>query len=243
MGIAGSFALLFNTLALMGQSGRSLLFGQRLDAQVRSLTGYGLAATLLAFGFFAAGVPLGDAAESTGEETAVSSQIIIVTATYTPTSLGDISEANAAATEPPSGTPQTGAFVPLPTSENEDAATETDAITPAPAPDVEEDDAETTATPRPATATSTPTPAPTETPFPTMTPTPIDGETAVVITQAGLTWLYQSPGGQQAEQVFDGDVVILRGGHANRDGDVWQEIMTVNGRWGWIPEEFLVYDN
>ena len=122
-------------------------------------------------------------------------------------------------------------------------ATETDAITPAPAPDVEEDDAETTATPRPATATSTPTPAPTETPFPTMTPTPIDGETAVVITQAGLTWLYQSPGGQQAEQVFDGDVVILRGGHANRDGDVWQEIMTVNGRWGWIPEEFLVYDN
>ena len=240
MGIAGLFALLFNALALMGQSGRSLLFGQRLDARVRSLTGYGLAATLLAFGFFMAGVPLGDAAEGTGEETAVSSQTIVVTATYTPTAVGDIAEADPIATNPPSGTPQTGAFVPLATSEGEDVPAETEAITPA--PDTEED-VEETATPKPATVTPTPTPAPTETPFPTMTPTPIDGKTAVIIAQGGLTWLYDAPGGQQAEQVLDADVVILRGGHANRDGNLWQEVMTVNGRLGWIPEEFLVYDN
>lgn len=246
MGIAGLFALLFNALALMGQSGRSLLFGQRLDARVRSLTGYGLAATLLMFGFFMAGVPLGgETVTSAALSTDVSSQTIVVTATYTPTAVGEIAEANPIATNPPSGTPQTGAFVPLPTttSESEDVAAENESITPAPAPDIEEVDTETTATPRPATATPTLTPAPTETPFPTMTATPIDGKTAVVITQAGLTWLYESPGGQQAEQIFDGDLVILRGGHANRDGVVWQEVMTVNGRWGWIPEEFLVYEN
>jgi len=237
MGIAGLLALLFNTLALMGLSGRSLLFGQRLDAQARSLTGYALAATMLVFGFFMAGVPLDD---GSAEETAVSSQIIVVTATYTPTSVGDIAEADPIATTPPSGTPQTGAFVPLATSEGEDVSAETESITPA--ADAEED-AEETATPKPATVTPTPTPAPTETPFPTMTATPIDGETAVVIAQGGLTWLYNAPGGQQAEQVFDGDVIILRGGHANRDGNLWQEVMTVNGRLGWIPEEFLVYDN
>lgn len=240
MGIAGLFALLFNTLALMGQSGRSLLFGQRLDARVRSFTGYGLAAMLLAFGFFAAGVPVDNgAAENAGAETAVSSQVIVVTATYTPTAIGTAA-ANAADIRPSSGTPQTGAFVPLPTAAStggdETATSETASITPSP-----NETAETTATPRPATAT--PTAAPTETPFPTMTATPIDGQTAVVTTQAGLTWLYESPGGQQAEQVFDGDVVILRGGHANRDGDVWQEVLTVNGRLGWIPEDFLLYDS
>jgi len=237
MGIAGLSALLFNTLALMGQSGRSLLFGQRLDARVRSLTGYGLAATLLAFGFFMAGVPLGNDAVSEMDNSATlnagsSAQVIVVTATYTPTTVGAIAEA--AATDPPSGTPQTGAFVPLPTSTSAAA----DAATSAPSADTED----TAITPKPATATPTPTPVPTETPFPTMTPTPIDGETAVVITQSGLTWVYLAPGGQQAEQVFDGDVVILRGGHANRDGRLWQEVMLVNGRLGWIPEEFLVVD-
>ena len=238
MGIAGLFALLFNTLALMAQSGRSLLFGRRLDARARSFTGFGLAATLLAFGFFMAGVPLDD---GMGEETAVSSQIIVVTATYAPAS--EIAELNPTATSRSSGTPQTGAFVPLATAESESADggtadDEIETIIPT-RPDADET-AETTATPKPATATVTPTPAPTATSFPTMTPTPIDGKTAVVITQSGLTWLYLAPGGQQAGQVFDGDVVILRGGHANRDGNLWQEVMTVNGRLGWIPEEFLV---
>ena len=247
MGIAGLFALLFNTLALMAQSGRSLLFGRRLDARARSLTGFGLAATLLAFGFFMAGVPLDDGMGETDSSTAlnagVSSQIIVVTATYTPASPDEIALIEESATRPPSGTPQTGAFVPLATDEGESAdgsvtADATETITPAP-PNATEP-AEPSTTPKPATATPTPTPAPTATPFPTMTPTPIDGETAVIITQSGLTWLYQSPGGQQAGQVFDGDVVILRGGHANRDGNLWQEVMTVNGRLGWIPEEFLV---
>jgi len=246
MGIAGLFALLFNTLALMAQSGRSLLFGRRLDARARSLTGFGLAATLLAFGFFMAGVPLdgvmGETDSSTALNASVSSQIIVVTATYTPTSIGEVASIEESATRPPSGTPQTGAFVPLTTAESDatesgtaDEATET--ITPA--PDADETD-EATATPKPATVTPTPTPAPTNTPFPTLTPTPIDGKTAVVITQSGLTWLYDAPGGQQAGQVFDGDVLILRGGHANRDGNLWQEVMTVNGRLGWIPEEFLI---
>ncbi len=231
MGIAGFLALLFNTLAFMGQSSHTLMFGRRLNARGRSLTGYGLAATLLAFGFFMAGVPLGDDLVEVTRETAVANQIIIVTATPTPAP-------EIPASDPPSGTPQTGAFAPLPTEEGGETAVD-DTPTPLSPNTDGTDDTTRTVTP---TATSTPTSSPTPTLFPTMTPTPIDGQTAVVIAQGGLTSVYQTPGGQSAAQVRNNDTVILQSGHANRNGAVWQEVMLLDGRVGWIPEEFLTFD-
>lgn len=97
-----------------------------------------------------------------------------------------------------------------------------------------------TPTPSP---TNTPTATPTQTPTPTLTPTPIAGKTAVVtIGSNGALSLLRVPGGATVARLLNGDVVIIQPGHANYGGDLWQEVRTVNGILGWVPNAVLNYD-
>ncbi len=257
--ISGLAALLTISLAYVSQLPRFLsklgLASYRFDLRTRTLTGYGLAFLLMAFGFFLAGVPLG---EQTGTALAQTS------ATPTPTiDINPIEGSAVFATSPTitttlsasgsttNGTPSTGAFAGPP------GGSETDTPFPTPAADlagigatatIEQPATRTplpTTTPtatRTPTATSTASPTPTNTPTPTVTPTPIEGETAVIDSSGEAVAVRRVPGGQSLLVLSDGDVVLLLAGHANLGGAFWREIRTVNGVRGWILEEFITVE-
>jgi hypothetical protein len=253
MGLSALAALLFVGLAFMAQSPRFLartpLAGYRLDLRARTFTGYGFALLLLTFGFFLAGVPLGEeaglrptAVAETNPTPAEGTLEVIGGAIITPET--------GTSTRPTSLTPASGAFGGPPpglaTEEPDDTVAETTsdatpptsdpASSPAPLPTATAVPNTPTRTPTP---TSTPTATPTITPTPTLTPTPIEGETAVITLGGGTVWLRRSPDGQNLLILNDGDTVILRGGHANRTGILWREVSTVQGDVGWIQANFL----
>jgi hypothetical protein len=76
-----------------------------------------------------------------------------------------------------------------------------------------------------------------------LTPTPIEDPVSTINTGGSTLWVRRSPGGANIALVRDGDIVILRSGRANRDGVLWQEIMTVEGVTGWVQTEFLASDD
>jgi hypothetical protein len=253
MGLSAVGALIAIALAFLAQSPRLLtrlnMAGQRLDMRARTLTGYGLALLLLAMGFFAAGVPLGEAdavvAEApTDELTTPATSDAAVTITATLAAGG-----------------QSGAMVGLPTSEPSDDApglptvdlsavavvtgTVEVALTPgattAEATPVGADASTPTAE---ATATLFPTATPTLTPSPTPTPTPIAGPTARVGDETSTLPVRRQPGLDEPvlAVLVRGEIILPLSGHAFHTGDVWREISTVAGIIGWVPERFLVFE-
>lgn len=259
MALSALSALLFTGLALAGQSPKFLartgLQGARLDSRVRMFTGYGFACILLGFGFFLAGVPLDGMQMAEGETAVVQ--------TTPPPNETEIAVVGGAVTSPTptvvnvqppkdaDGTPNSGAFVPLPREdETPDGENGEEAIDDETAASTELSTSVATNTPTPitetptptSTATQTPTATPTVTPTPTLTPTPIESETAVVDLGGGTIWLRSTPDGQNILIINNGDVVILRGSYANRAGRLWREVSTVMGDTGWLPAEFLNTD-
>ena len=243
---AGALIVLF--MAYIAQSPRLLkrlgLSGTRLDLRARTLTGYALALLLLAFGFFIAGVPLGDQVQPTAVAQAAPATIIdtnesgamagITIATATET-------LRAADPETPEiSEPASGAFGGPPpaaqtaTAEAAELAGElvpTATATPLPTA---------TATPtQTATATPTSSPTATATPTPTLTPTPIFDETATINTGTSTLWVKRMPGGRDIALLSGGDIVVLLPGHANVGGSIWREVSTVNGTIGWVLESYL----
>jgi hypothetical protein len=264
MGLAALGALVAVGLSLIGQSPRlSRRLGLRLETAARPLTGFGFALILLAIGFYLAGVPLG--VEAPAEPTAEADE---VATTPDGGGLSQSTEFTTTVTLAPdeltrSSTPSTGAFggpppdsttvvtgevelegTGAPTSPVTPVATSEPGTTPTRTPA-----ATRTATPTAsATATATPSPTPTTTPTatatpsPTLTPTPIEGETATVTTGGSNIWLRRTPGGQTLMLVGDGQVLLVRPGHANRAGILWQEVSTLDGIVGWVELEFLTFD-
>lgn len=266
MGIAATGVLVSLVLAYLTQSPRYAarvgLSPRQVQVRLRAWTGIALALQLLAFGFFFAGVPL------SAEPTAVLPTSPSPTITPTRETAGEIvgltgADLTATAvalvsptptnTPPPTGTSASGAFGGPPGAATAESTAEAEASTAA-------DDAE-TLTPSPAataTATLTPTPTstpdrtltstpthtatPTTTPTPTLTPTPIAGKTAVVTTTGGNLGVQRVPGGTVIAAVPNGGVVILLPGHANYGGNLWQEVRTVAGVRGWVPESALIYN-
>jgi hypothetical protein len=90
-----------------------------------------------------------------------------------------------------------------------------------------------------AAPTETPTASPTVEPTATPSPTPIDEPTAVIGTGTSTLWVRRTPGGQNLALLQTGDLVILRGGHANYSGILWQEVSTLAGVTGWVQEAYL----
>ncbi len=250
MGFSAIAALITIGLSLLGQSPRFLrksgLMGLRLEQQAKTFTTFGLAFLLLSFGFFVAGVPLGNpqleqTASVTQEPSPTNVNTLPTSATVTPT----------ASSGEPSGsvrlpaTPETGAFTgppigsiaasPTSTEESQEVANIqpeeffTDEVDPI--------SAGSEITP---TITPTFTPIPTVTPTPSVTPTPILIETTEIETQGSTLWLNRSPGGQDLLLLQDGDLIIVLSGNANQGGVVWREVMTLGGIVGWIPEQYLL---
>lgn len=253
MGVAGLGALVAILLAFLAQSPRLLtrfkLSGRRLDLRARSLTGYGLALLLLSMGFFLAGVPLdrGEAAASATGDAAPAATEAAGTAVAEDETTGEGTAGG-----------QSGAMVGLPTSnavgasgamsglitpqptlepgavltETLDAATDEPLITGEPA----------TETPPPA---ASPTRAPTATltpePSPTPTATPILVPTAIINNETSTLPVRRLPGGPVLVVLVRGDTVIPLTGNAFYGGQVWQEIQTVDGLIGWVPDRFLSY--
>lgn len=252
MGLAALGALIAVLLAFLAQSPRLLtrfkLTGRRLDLRARSFTGYGLALLLLAMGFFLAGVPLdrGETVVSATGEPALATE-----------SAGTaVAEVETVGANTAGG--QSGAMVGLPTSnaggasgamsglitpqatlapgavltETLDAATDEPLITGEPA----------TETPPPA---ASPTRAPTATvtpePSPTPTATPILVPTAIINDETSTLPVRRLPGGPVLVVLVRGDTVIPLTGNAFYGGQVWQEIQTVDGVIGWVPDRFLSY--
>lgn len=226
---------------------RTPLEPYRIESRIRSLTMVALMFLLLGLGLFLAAVPLERSSNSgTVDEPA--------TATVDLASLS--SSTNAA------GTPVSGAFAAVEPTEAVTARVEsagggggravsaetnttptgqpvsqgtTTIITPTAVP--------ATDSPVPTnTPTQTPTPSPTATPFPTLTPTPITDPTATVNTGGSTLWVRQTPGARNVALLQDRTVVILRSGIANRDGVLWQEIETVEGVLGWVPQTLLEFE-
>lgn len=244
----------------------------RLDLRVRTFTGYAFALLLLAFGFFLAGVPLDPMSPAGTDPAAMTEVAALVgTATANALSASQPAPTNepglpatpatlTSTPAPTSSTPVTGAFGGRPPAsatpisgtltidEGEVTSTSPAGSNPTATPTA---GPSSTPTPVPtnapsATATPSPTPTatstPTVTPTPTMTPTPIVGETATVNANGGSVWVYRSPGGQQLLLLPDRVIVILRPGHANQGGTLWQEIQTVDGQIGWIEVAFLTFN-
>lgn len=237
---------------------RAGLSGQRLILRLRLLTGLALALQLMTFGFFLAGVPIGQRTDTAVLSTPAP------TITATPETAGEIvallaadetATASALASPTPTITrlaptgPSTGAFGGPPAAVSTTMTvtlTRATAVASVTVPTVQTTAAATaTFTPPPLpTVTPTPTPTPTLTPFPTLTPTPIVGETAVVRAGSSNTIPVQHiPEGQTLARLFDGDVVILLPGHANYGGRLWRQINTVTGITGWILETSLEFTN
>ena len=254
MGLAALGALIAILLAFLAQSPRLLtrfkLTGQRLDLRARSLTGYGLALLLLAMGFFLAGVPLegGEAvASATGEP---------VDAVAESTSAA-VAEDETVGEETAGG--QSGAMVGLPTSTAGGASgamsglitpqatlelgvvgtgtlgAATAELTLPPGPGAEEPATETPPPTRAPTATMTPEPSPTPTATPILVPT------AIINDETSTLPVRRLPGGPVLVVLVRGDTVIPLTGNAFYRGQVWQEIQTVDGVIGWVPDRFLAY--
>ena len=270
MALAGLGALFFLGMALLLQSPRALRrmgwSNASANKRLPSLTGYAFALLLLAFGFFLAGVPLGQDASAP--------EIVVVTAT--PGGNDDsnsVSDAGSTAGPSPTlsstsstGESSSGAF-PGPLADDSETITATQSITNSTEADSESQTAPTatpsptstpegtleptnsptptsspTVTPTP-TATSSPTPTPTSTPTttptPTLTPTPIVGETATINTEGSTLWMYRSPGGAQLVVLQDQEIVILLGRQANQGGELWSEVETLAGEVGWVRAIYL----
>lgn len=252
---AGFTAVVLLGYSLYAQSprvrARTSIEPYKLEARIRRLTAFAFAALLLMMGFFLAGVPVNEPSADVASVTTTSG--VAESSSGEDESLdsaennGSSSTSGAFGGPPPQAelTP-TQAFVPE-TAAN--ATTELQSPNEAPVT-ASDDTTEATVvatpsefTPEPtATSTPTPTPSPTPTPQPTLTPTPIDDPTGTIDTGGSTLWVRGTPGGANITLVRDGDIVILRGGSANRDGIIWQEIMTVDGVTGWIQLEFLQAD-
>lgn len=254
MGLAGFGALAAITLALLAQSPRLLtrlnLTGSRLDLRAKAFTGYGLALLLLAMGFFLAGVPLGPendpvAAAATTEATPLFEESPVAADEITAAT----PESGAGTSNPGS---QTGAMVGLPTravtgSESTAAPLEPGALitgtqavaTVEPIPP-QQTPATAEATPR-LTATLSPSATPTPTPSPTPTATPILVPTARIGDDTSTLPVRRSPAGPVLVVLVRGDTVIPLTGRAFHSGEVWREIQTVTGIFGWVPDRFLEY--
>jgi hypothetical protein len=258
MGISAIAALIALALSLLGQSPqflrRSGLGGARLDMRVRTFTGFAFAFLLLAFGFFVAGVPIGDQPTGT-TSTQVSNTAITDLPAPAPVSMESVEATSnnpqgaASATR---ATPVTGSFDGPPLSSADAQQRQTDEAAEITTPVEQSGSApqESATSPASATsaftpspgATSTPPPTPTLTPTPSLTPTPVLGETTVVESQGSTVWLRRSPGGQNLVLVHDGDLVFVLNGHANKGGIFWSEIRTLEGVVGWLQEDLLLLD-
>lgn len=266
MGLSAFGALIAITLAFLVQSPRLLtrfkLSGQRLDLRAKSFTGYGLALLLLAMGFFLAGVPL-DREElaslpaatqpADGEEPAGTGSPLDETADAggeAPAGGQPGGQTGAMSGIPTSSSGQSGAMGGLPTSagtleageiitgtlepgtsDEPPATPEAEATPPTPTETAEP----------PATATRAPTATPTPEPSPTPTPTPILVPTARIGDETSTLPVRRLPGGAVLVVLVRGDTVIPLPGRSYRSGEVWREVMTVNGVTGWIQDRFLDY--
>jgi hypothetical protein len=247
------FCLTLSYLALSPNFARNnRALAVRLAPRLRSLIGTALALLLMGFGFFLAGVPLGNDSDGTGsmaetgtqevagmgtvsvEDTAVST-----TPSITPTN--DITPTLSNITPvPTSSTPASGAFVRPNSSEQATAEASTPTAVAAAATN------QATPTPtRTPTFTPTPSPTPTVTPTPTFTPTPFDGATAQINLGGGTVWLRQSPADNaaQVELLNDGTAVRPTGRRANVAGFPWTEVQTGSGRIGWLRTNYLTMSN
>jgi hypothetical protein len=261
MGLSAFGALVAIILAFLAQSPRLLtrfkLGGQRLDLRARSFTGYGLALLLLAMGFFLAGVPLdrgeattvseGTAAaeEGAGAESAAIEGDAATGEAITEATGGQSGAMDGVPTPRPGGASgaMSGLITPQATLEpgaiitgTVDAPTAESALPPGAgtAPPDE--------TPLPeATATRAPTTTPTPEPSPTPTPTPILVPTARINDETSTLPVRRLPGGPVLVVLVRGDTVIPLVGNAFHSGEVWQEIQTVDGVIGWVPDRFLDY--
>ena len=261
MGLSAFGALVAIILAFLAQSPRLLtrfkLGGQRLDLPARSFTGYGLALLLLAMGFFLAGVPLdrgeattvseGTAAaeEGAGAESAAIEGDAATGEAITEATGGQSGAMDGVPTPRPGGASgaMSGLITPQATLEpgaiitgTVDATTAESALPPGAgtAPPDE--------TPLPeATATRAPTTTPTPEPSPTPTPTPILVPTARINDETSTLPVRRLPGGPVLVVLVRGDTVIPLVGNAFHSGEVWQEIQTVDGVIGWVPDRFLDY--
>lgn len=247
-------ALIALTLALLGQAPgflkRAGLSGARLEQHVRAYTGYALALVMLAFGFFVAGVPLGqndiEQPSISASEEPEPDQTLLPTDSPYPDPME--SEPTSGAEVPTPATPVTGAFGGPPAVESEvptasfesgtviSTGTAATVDTESPVPTEE------TASPTSRPPTNTPSATATSTASPTLTPTPIVSATAVIDTAGSTIWLVRSPGGQNLVTVTDQEIVILLPRHANQGGLLWREILTVQGISGWVQEQFISYD-
>jgi hypothetical protein len=248
MGISALGALIAIALAFLAQSPRLLtrlsMTDRRLDLRARTLTGYGLALLLLAMGFFVAGVPLGASTAPTAD-TEPTADVLADDGSLDATTPVTDTVSN--------GGSQSGAMIGLPTrAETTEAtnglptvdltavATITGTIE-ASTPDAPTDAApEATPTAEP-TDTPFPTATPTLTPSPTPTPTPIIGPTARVNEETSTLPVRQLPGGPVVAGLVRGDTVLLLSGHAFHTGEVWQEVSTLQGIIGWVPQRFLEF--
>jgi hypothetical protein len=255
MGLSALGALIAIGLAFLALSPR---FATRLglfrwDRRLRTFIGYGFAFILLTFGFFVAGVPLGEtpaaveptiATANTAGSPVPADQADVIASTETAVTATAIPAAdqNASTTRtsgafagpPATATPVTVTLA-TQTVQLEVNNTPQPATTPTATPSAIE-----TATQSP-TATSTPTvtPSPTMSPTPTVTPTPIEADTAQINTQGSTLWVRRTPSGRPLALARDGDTVILLPGHANQAGLLWQEVSTVGGVSGWVQLEYL----
>jgi len=267
MGLSAFGALIATGLAFLAQSPRLIsrlnLTGQRLDLRARSFTGYGFALLLLALGFFLAGVPLNDAdraangAESLAQVTPESDEPVIAgtidaSETITTTGQSGTGAMVGLGTRAPGSNSgaMTGLASPEPELSAGDSLTVTVEINVPPGAELAATPGEGPAAPtQPPAATPTTTPTatlfptatPTMTPSPTLTPTPIFDPTALVNAETSTLPVRHIPGGQVLVVLVRGDTVILRSGRAFHSGQTWQEISTVDGIVGWVPDRFLEY--
>ena len=257
MGLSALGALIAIALAFLAQSPRLLtrlnMAGQRLDMRARTLTGYGLALLLLAMGFFAAGVPLGEEAAPLAEATPAATDDGAIAATTPITATLAAGSQSGAMVGLPTSSSDGDATTGLPTADLSAVAEITGTVELALSPDaltaaaagvtVASTTVAETPTPEP-TATVVPTATPTLTPSPTPTPTPIAGPTARLGDETSTLPVRRLPGLDEPvlAVLVRGEIVLLMSGHAFHTGDVWREISTVAGIIGWVPERFLVFE-
>lgn len=254
MGLAALGALVAIFLAYVAQSPRLLsrlsLTGRRLDLRARSFTGYGLALLLLALGFFLAGVPLDRgqsqvAAEATSlpDEGEVAGTVVAEEGTAAAEVAGGQSGAMVGLpTQSPGGASgaMSGLITPQATLEPGEVITGT--LDAPPSESVTQ--VAPLGTPEPdATATRVPTATPSPEPSPTPTATPILLPTARINDQTSTLPVRRLPGGPVLIVLVRGDTVIPLTGNAFHSGEVWQEIQTVDGVIGWVPDRFLEYES
>ena len=263
MGGASLLALLLLGLTLIILSPRTAnqlgLDATNTHRRVQSLVGYAFAMLLVAFGFFIAGVPIGEQNE-TGEQGLVTATMpastdevthgvgmpaetipIIPSATLGESASGAFSEP---LSRPATATPtlQSDETV-MPDDVNVQPPTGTTSPSPTVAGTLPPTS---TQTPSP-TANSSPTPTPSSTPTisptPTLTATPIAGKTATIDTNGSTLWIRRTPGGSPIKLINHGDTVIVLERRANQAGFLWQEIQTIEDAVsGWVRQEYLILD-